>query len=101
MGYSSIKSCAYHDQNDIIITDLFRYSYESYLITGTFHVKRKEACPILYFHVRDIEGVHLINNSTFGDFVDRVCPIGLEIKDTGYTVEACFIPSQTDINCSL
>jgi hypothetical protein len=42
-----------------------------------------------------------LNNSTFDDFVDRVCPIDLEIKDTGYTVEACFIPSQTDRNCSL
>jgi hypothetical protein len=34
---------------------------------------------------RYIDDVILLNNSRFGDFVDRTHPIELEIKDTTYT----------------
>ena len=32
-----------------------------------------------------IDDVLSLNNSSFGDFVDRIYPIELEIKDTTYT----------------
>jgi len=34
------------------------------------------------FTFRYIDDVISLNNSRFGDFVDRICPIELEIKDT-------------------
>jgi hypothetical protein len=37
------------------------------------------------FSVRYIDDVLSLNNSRFGNFVDRIYPIGLEIKDTTYT----------------
>jgi hypothetical protein len=37
------------------------------------------------FTFRYIDDVHSLNNSRFGDFVDRIYPIELEIKDTTYT----------------
>jgi hypothetical protein len=39
-----------------------------------------------------IDDVLSLNNSRFGDFVDRIYPIELEIKDTTDTVMVCFIP---------
>ena len=45
------------------------------LHTGASQEKRKEATPNLLFHVP-------LNNSRFGDFVDRIYLIELEIKDT-------------------
>ena len=37
------------------------------------------------FTFRYIDDVLSLNNSRFGDFVDRIYPIELEIKDTTYT----------------
>ena len=37
------------------------------------------------FTFRYIEGVLSLNNSRFGDFVDPIYPIELEVKDTTYT----------------
>jgi len=55
------------------------------LHTGASQEKRKEASPIFNFTFRYIDDVLSLNNSRFGDFVDRIYPIELEIKDTTYT----------------
>ena len=60
------------------------------LNTGASQVKRKAASPILNFTFRYIDDVLSLNNSWFGDFVDRIYPIELEIKDT----------TETDISAS-
>ena len=52
-----------------------------WLHTGASQEKRKEASPFRY-----IDDVLLLNNSRFGDFVARIYPIELEIKDTTDTV---------------
>ena len=52
------------------------------LHTWASREKRKEASPILYFTFRYIDDVLSLNNSRFGEFVDRIYPIELEIKDT-------------------
>ena len=47
------------------------------LHTGASQEKRKEASPFRY-----IDDALSLNNSRFGDIVDRIYPIELEIKDT-------------------
>ena len=48
---------------------------------------------------RDIDDVFLLNNSKFVDFVDRIYPIKLEIKDTTYTARyASYIERHLEIN---
>ena len=51
--------------------------------TGACQEKRNEARPILQFHVPLFRLCSLsLNNSRFGDFVDRISRIELEIKNT-------------------
>jgi hypothetical protein len=45
----------------------------------------KKLARSLNFTFRYIDDVLSLNNSRFGDFVDRVYPIEFEIKDTTYT----------------
>ena len=52
------------------------------LHTEASQEKRKEASRSFNFTFRYIDDVLSINNSRFGDFVDRIYPIELEIKDT-------------------
>jgi hypothetical protein len=52
------------------------------LHTGASQEKRKEVRTILNFTFRYIDDVLSLNNSRFGDFVDRIYPNELEIKDT-------------------
>jgi hypothetical protein len=40
------------------------------------------------FTFRFIDDVLSLNNCKFGDFVDRIFPIGLEIKDTTDTAKS-------------
>jgi hypothetical protein len=65
-----------------LLADLFLYLYEAY--RGFSRKKRKGASQILSFHIlfRYIDDVLSLNNSRFGDFVDRIYPIELKIKDT-------------------
>jgi hypothetical protein len=41
----------------------------------------KKLAPSFYFTFRYIDDVLSLNNSRFGDFVDRIYPVELEIKD--------------------
>ena len=55
------------------LADLSLYSYEADFIQG------------LHFTFHYIDDVLSLNNSRFGDFVDHIYPIELEVKDTTNT----------------
>jgi len=58
-----------------LLADLFLYSYETDLIHGLRKQNEKKLDRSFNFTLR------YINNSRFGDFVDHIYPIELEIKD--------------------
>jgi hypothetical protein len=69
----------YHDNRNMMNRNgkLWHERFRVCLTTGTNHNK-------LLFIIGGtlIDDVLSLRNSRFGDFVDRICPIGLEIKDT-------------------
>jgi hypothetical protein len=58
---------------------LFLYSYEADFIQGLLEKNNDKLTRSLKFTFHD---VFSLNNSKFGDFVDRIYPFKLEIKDT-------------------
>ena len=66
----------------ILLTDLFLYSYEADFIQGHLKKNEKKLARSFNFTFRYIDDVLSLNNSRFGDFVDRIYPIELEIKNT-------------------
>jgi len=67
-----------------LIGDLFFYEVD--FIRGNSQKKnKKQKRPTrsfnFTFRLYDIDHVLLVSNSTFGYYVDRIYPIGLEIKD--------------------
>jgi hypothetical protein len=67
-----------------LLAELFLYSYEADFIQGL--LKKNEKKLAFNFTFRYIDDVLSLNNFRFGDFVDRIYPIELEIKDTTDTV---------------
>ena len=65
-----------------LLTDLFLYSYEADFIQELLKKNEKKLARSFNFTFRYIVDGLLLNNSRFGDFVDRIYPIELEIKDT-------------------
>ena len=65
-----------------LLADLFLYSYEADFIQGLLKKNEKKLARSFNFTFRYIDDVLSLNNSRFGDFVDRIYPIELEIKDT-------------------
>jgi hypothetical protein len=65
-----------------LLADLFLYSYEADFIQVLLKKKEKKLARSFNFTVRYIDDVLSLNNSRFGDFIDRIYPIELEIKDT-------------------
>ena len=65
-----------------LLADLFFYSYEAYFIQGLLKKNEKRLARSFHLTFRYIDDVLSLNNSRFGDFVDRIYPIELEIKDT-------------------
>jgi hypothetical protein len=65
-----------------LLADLFLYSYEAGFIEGLLKKNKKTLARSFNFTFRYIDDVLSLNNSKFVDFVDRICPIELEIKDT-------------------
>ena len=63
-------------------TDWFLYSYEADFIEGLLKKNEKKLGRSFNFMFRYIDDVLSLNNSRFGDFVDRIYPIELEIKNT-------------------
>ena len=66
----------------LLLTDLFLYLYEADFIQGLLKKKEKKLARSFNFTFRYIDDVLSLTNSRFGDFVDRIYPIELEIKDT-------------------
>jgi hypothetical protein len=65
-----------------LLADLFLYSYEADFIQGLLKKNEKKLARSFNFTFHYIDDVLSLNNSRFGDFVDRIYPIELEIKDT-------------------
>jgi hypothetical protein len=65
-----------------LLVNLFLYSYEADFIQGLLKKNEKKLTLSFKFMFRYIDDVLSLNNSRFGDFVDRIYPIELEIKDT-------------------
>jgi hypothetical protein len=70
---------------DPLLSDLFLYSYEADFIQGLFKKNEKKLARSFNFTFRYIDDVLSLNNTRYGDFVDRIYPIELEIKNTTYT----------------
>ena len=71
--------------NCALLADLFLYSYEANFIQELLKKNEKKLARSFNFTVRYIDDVLSLNNSRFGDFVGRIYPIELEIKDTTNT----------------
>ena len=65
-----------------LLADLFLYSYETDFIQGLLKKIEKKRAWSFNFTFLYIDDVHSLNISRFGDFVDHIYPIELEIKDT-------------------
>jgi len=65
-----------------LLADLFIYSYEADFIQGFSRKMKKKLTRSFNFTFRHINDVLSLNNSRFGDFVDRIYPIELETKNT-------------------
>jgi hypothetical protein len=61
---------------------LFLYSYDADFIQGLLKKNKKKLARSFNFTFRYIDDVLSVYNSRFVDFVDRIYPIELEIKDT-------------------
>jgi hypothetical protein len=65
-----------------LLADLFLYSYEADFIQEPLKKNEKKLARSFNFTFCYIDDVLSLNNSSFGDFADRISPIELEIKDT-------------------
>jgi hypothetical protein len=65
-----------------LIADLFLYSYDADFIQGFLKKNQQKLARSFNFTFRYIDDVLSLNNSRFGDFVDRIYPIELDLKDT-------------------
>ena len=78
-----------------LLADLFFYSCEADFIQGLLTKNEKILARSFNFTFRYIDDVL----SRFGDFIDRVYPIGLEIKDTTVTdMSASYLDLHLEIN---
>ena len=82
-----------------LLADLFLYSYEADFIQGLLKKNEKKLARSFNFTFRYIDDVLSLNNSSFGDFVDGIYPIELEIKDTTDTDRsASYLDLQLEID---
>ena len=65
-----------------LLADMFLYSDEAGFIQRILKKNEKKLSRSLNFTFQYIDDVLSLNNSRFGDFVDRIYPVELEIKDT-------------------
>ena len=71
-----------------LLADLFLYLYEVDFIQGFLKNNKKKLARSFNFTFRYVDDVFSLNNSRFGDCVDRIYPIELERKDTTDTVRS-------------
>ena len=64
-----------------LLADFFLYSYEADFIQGLLQKKKKKLARSFKFTFYYIDDVLSLNNCKFGDLVDRIYPIEVEIKD--------------------
>ena len=82
-----------------LLADLFLYSYEADFIQGLLKKNEKKLSRSFNFTFRYIDNVLSLNNSRFGDFVDRIYPIEREIKDpTDTDRSASYLDLHLEIN---
>jgi len=65
-----------------LLADLFLYSYEADFRHGLLKKTEKKLARSFNITFRYIDDILSLNNSRFGDFVDRIYSIEPEIKDT-------------------
>jgi hypothetical protein len=65
-----------------LLADQFLYSYEADFMQWLLKKNEKKLPRSFNFTFRYIDDILSLNNSRFGDSVDRIYPIELEIKDT-------------------
>jgi hypothetical protein len=65
-----------------LLADLFPFSYEADFIQGLLKKNEKKLARSFNFTFRYIDDFRSLNNYRLGDFVYRIYPIELEIKDT-------------------
>ena len=63
------------------LADLFLYSFEADFIQGLLKKNEKKLAQSFNFTFRYVHDVLPLINIRLGDFVDRIFPIELEIKD--------------------
>ena len=68
-----------------LLADLFLYWYGADCMQGLLKKEEKKLARSFNFTFRFIDDVLSLNNYRFGDFVNRIYPIELEIKDSTYT----------------
>ena len=82
-----------------LLIDLFLYSYEVDFTQRILKKNEKKLNRSFNFTFRYIDDVLSLNNCRFGDFVDRIYPIKLEIKDTTDTDRsASYLDLQLEID---
>ena len=67
-----------------LLSDLFRYCYLDFK-QGLLKKNKKTLVPSLNFSIHYTDDVITLYNFILGDFIDRIYPIELVIKDTSYT----------------
>ena len=65
-----------------LLADLFLYSYEAEFIQTLTKSGKRHLAKSFHFTYRYIDDVLSINNPKFGDYIDYIYPVELEIKDT-------------------
>ena len=71
-----------------LLADLFLYYFEADSMQELLRKKDKKLAISFNSPFRYIDDVLSLNNSKFGDYVERIYPIELEIKDTTDTVKS-------------
>ena len=71
-----------------LFVDLFPYSHEADFIQGILKKNEKKLALSFNFTFLYTDDVLLLNNSRLCDFVDRIYPIELQIKDTTDTARS-------------
>ena len=81
-----------------LLAELFLYSYEADFIQGLLNKNEKKLARSFNFKFRYIDDVLSLNKSRFGDFVDRIYPIELDIK---YTTDTDRSASYLDLHLEI
>ena len=71
-----------------LLADLFLYYYEADFIQELLMKKDEKLAISFNSTFRYIDDFLSLNNSKFGDYVERIYPIELEIKDTTCTIKS-------------